>query len=70
MKRKLLLLLNRALVGVEGLPPEAQADMYEAAAHILTECDAQASDVALHTAVLIREAQTHQMQFGELIKNL
>lgn len=60
-------LTARALNGAEELPEMERAELYQAAGLALRPFDREAADIAFHTAMLLREAQRHQLEFRGLL---
>ena len=61
-------LVDRAMRGAETLPASDLADLNEAAALALTRHDPRRADMARHTAGLLRQALTRQLEFTALLK--
>lgn len=61
--------VERALNGIEKEPIAAQIDIHQAAADLILPYDKDASDVAAHTAGLLREAERNQLKFRDLLRS-
>jgi hypothetical protein len=59
----------RALNDADTLPTTERADLHQAAAAVLINIDKPAAELAAHTAMLLREADRHQLKFLELLGN-
>lgn len=57
------MVIERALAGVESLPPEVRADVYHGLAEILRPHSAKEADAAMQLATALREAGHRQLQF-------
>lgn len=65
-KNELLrLVAKRATRGIDQLPPNERADVYEGVSLILTGDEAAAAKLA---AFSIRESERHQLQFQEILR--
>ncbi len=73
MRESILELLERAMTGTEKLAPKVRADLYDAAAQLLSSAPEElmlsaASAAAAKAATALREAETHQLTFASLLR--
>ena len=67
MKSFVFPVIQRALVGAEALPPAQRADLYQGIAQCLAAEFPAESLAAQTTAEQLREAETRQRQFLDLL---